>query len=226
MSIHEIRVIAGLGNIGREYQEHRHNIGFTVVRELARRLGMEFGPADSDVEAAVAVRNGATVHLLLPQRYMNRSGQALAAWSRRAGIALTGATPRQPAVEETGGEIVPEIVPEPIRPLIVCDDLSLPLGSVRFRVRGSSGGQNGLESIIDQLGGEVFPRLRLGIAPGSGEVPPPEWADLVLSPFAEEEREPVQALIKRAVDALECWLERGTEQTASRHNFRVRPALD
>lgn len=229
MSDPGIRVVAGLGNPGPEYAEHRHNIGFRAVMRLAERWGLVFGASDApdaDVLAASGVRFGAEAHLLLPQRYMNRSGQALRAWSRRTGIALSGAPEAAPvAAEEEAAEAVPS-GPAPVRPLIVCDDLSLPLGSIRLRAQGSSGGQNGLESIIDQLGGEVFPRLRLGIAPGRDEVPPEQWVDLVLTPFSAPETEAVEELVERAADVIECWCELGTEQAASRHNRRVRPSAD
>lgn len=228
MSDAEIRVIVGLGNPGPEYANHRHNIGFEAVRRLAARWKLRFDDPDADVQSAVGDRFGARIHLLLPQRYMNRSGPALLAWSRRSGIELTGASLRPLPPNDETGEAAPIEAPaaEAVRPLVVCDDLSLPLGSLRLRAKGSSGGQNGLESIIDSLGGEEFPRLRLGIAPSSREVPPQQWVDLVLTPFAADEAEAVQELIEAAADAIECWCERGTEQAASRHNRRGRPAAD
>jgi PTH1 family peptidyl-tRNA hydrolase len=109
-----------------------------------------------------------------------------------------------------------------IRPLVVCDDLSLPLGSVRLRPSGSSGGQNGLASVIDHLGGEEFPRLRLGIAPLAGNLDPEAWSEHVLADFEEGERPVAAELVAHAADALEFWLDHALEPAISRFNRRVR----
>ena len=198
-------LIVGLGNPGPTYSSHRHNIGYRVVERLADRLGVTFSTADPACHHTVETQAG--VILLKPQQYMNRSGEALVAWSGRQGIELTGSED-------------PEIAG--LRPLIVCDDLALSLGSLRLRERGSSGGQNGLASLIHLLGGEEFPRLRLGIAGGEGTVPPEDWADYVLSPFLSEEQSQVDDLVDLAVRTLECVLDLGVGQAASRFNRRIR----
>ncbi len=200
------RLIVGLGNPGDAYRHHRHNLGFRVVEELARRLGLAFqsgGPS-----YLVAVDGGLRGRLVLmkPLTFMNRSGQAVAAWSGDAGVAVTG-IPQAPAA---------------VRPLVVCDDLSLPLGSLRLRPRGSSGGQLGLASVIDHLGGEEFPRLRLGIAPLDRDIDPATWPDHVLADFDPEELSAADDLVARAAAALEFWLDHGLEPAISRFNRRVR----
>ena len=204
-------LIVGLGNPGPTYSFHRHNIGFQVVDRLADRLGLTFSAVDPACEQAVRSDEDRTLVLLKPQLYMNCSGDALLQWSRRKGIELAGSTD-----PEAAG----------VRPLIVCDDLALPLGSLRLRERGSSGGQNGLESVIHSLGGEEFPRLRLGVAGDEGTVPPEEWADYVLSPFLSEEGEQVGDQVDKAVQALECALDLGVGQAASRFNYRPRPEIE
>lgn len=215
-------VIVGLGNPGPEYAAHRHNIGFRVVDRLARRLELSF--RETVPACAEAAAGGERpFRLLKPLTYMNRSGVALVQWSRARGIALTGA-PEPAHTESVGPDAVEE--PAPIRPLIVCDDLALPTGSVRWRSRGSSGGQNGLASVIRELGGEAVPRLRLGVAPVDREVPATDWADFVLSPFVPEEAEAVEEMIDWACRSLECYLADGLEMAASRFNRRIRPEAD
>ena len=109
---------------------------------------------------------------------------------------------------------------------MVCDDLNLPLGTVRLRASGGSGGQNGLGDIIASLGSEDFPRLRLGIAPLSGVPEPEAWADYVLAGFAEDEKQVVEEMIVRAAQAALDWAEYGVEHAASRFNRRGRPAAE
>lgn len=191
------KLIVGLGNPGPGYRDHRHNVGFMVVDELARRRGLVWGGDDRRGLEAVDTRGGLV--LLKPLTYMNLSGDAVLAWSLRE--FPDGGAPR---------------------PLVVCDDLALPLGSLRLRGRGSSGGQNGLESIIEALEGADVPRLRLGIAPLAGEVDPARWADFVLKPFAPDEREAARSVVEHAADAVEHWLEAGLEDTVSRFNRRVK----
>jgi PTH1 family peptidyl-tRNA hydrolase len=104
--------------------------------------------------------------------------------------------------------------------LLICDDLSLPLGAVRLRARGSSGGHNGLASVIELLGHEDFPRLRLGIAPVGEPVPPAQWPDFVLTPFTADETAAVTNMVTWAADAVQFWHEHGVEAAASRFNRR------
>jgi peptidyl-tRNA hydrolase, PTH1 family len=171
-----IRLVAGLGNPGREYQRTRHNIGFMVLDRLAAdaRLPWDYsakwnaGWARSDVI------------MVKPATFMNRSGEAVAAIANFYKI----------AAEEV---------------LIVLDDLALPLGRLRVRNQGSSGGHNGLQSVIEHFGTEAVPRLRIGIgaAPSRGAV------DYVLGRFFEEEKTLVDATIKRAAEAVKCAVDKG-----------------
>ena len=171
-----IRLIAGLGNPGREYQRTRHNIGFMVLDRLAAdaRLPWDFsakwnaGWAKSDVI------------MVKPATFMNRSGEAVAAIANFYKIAAA------------------EV-------LVVLDDLALPLGRLRIRSQGSSGGHNGLESVIEHFGTEAVPRLRLGIG-----APPSHGAvDYVLGRFFEEEQPVLDATIKRAGEAVKCAVDKG-----------------
>jgi len=187
----------GLGNPGARYASTRHNIGFRVCEELAARLRAVFAPAWPEYRAAVV----GDLTLLEPLTYMNRSGDALAAWRDRAGH--------------------PDALP-----VVVCDDLHLPLGSLRIRERGGAGGQNGLESVLAAVGHEDVARVRLGVGPRTGAVPPEAWADYVLEPFAADEQDAVADLVGRAADAVLCLLESGVQAAASRHNWRFRPSPD
>ena len=193
-----VRLIVGLGNPGEEYRHNRHNLGFLVVEELARRLGFSFRQGGPSYLIARGKGQRENLVLLKPLTYMNRSGQAIAAWSRDTGLEL-------------------------VQPLVVCDDLNLHLGSVRLRPRGSSGGQNGLVSVIEHLGGEEFPRLRLGIAPLDREIDPADWPDHVLADFDPDEKAVADDMVAHAASTLEFWLDHGLEPAISRFNRRVRP---
>lgn len=225
MDYSSLRLIVGLGNPGPEYRHNRHNLGFMVIEELERRLGLNFQAEGATYSVAVdRVRNPSLV-LLKPMSYMNRSGQAVLDWARQAQVTVTG-RPAEVMVEtdDEGAEvIVHQDLPAGVRPLVICDDLNLPLGSVRLRPSGSSGGQNGLESVIEHLSGEVFPRLRLGIAPAGREIAPEAWPDFVLADFEPAELALAAELVDHAAAALIFWLEHGLDDTISRFNRRIRP---
>ena len=172
-----MKLIVGLGNPGREYRETRHNVGFMIVDEIARRHGLSWAMAPSQVpDAFVTKRYGAAPLLLAkPLTYMNRSGDAVAALARYYDIA-------------------------PADLLIVIDEAALPFGKLRARPRGSAGGHNGLKSIVERLGTQEFPRLRLGVGRGDGRR---DLADHVLATFEPEERTELEPVIARAADAAE-----------------------
>lgn len=220
-----MRVIVGLGNPGLAYRHHRHNLGFQVVEELARRRDLVF--RDDGSACAVAGNDLSTGGLVLvkPLTYMNRSGEAVRAWSRTSGVVLTGC-PAPPDVESTEFDDTTDsplfASPEAVRPLVVCDDLNLTLGSVRLRPNGSSGGQNGLASLVEHLQGEEFPRMRLGIAPLEGVLDPEDWADFVLADFEPGELAAAEEMVDHAATALEFWLDHGLEPAISRFNRRIR----
>lgn len=172
-----IRVIAGLGNPGPEYAATRHNIGFMVVDQLAAQFGSTW--ERSGKWEALSAKCGAVL-LVKPLSFMNHSGYPLLSVTQFYKV-------------------------EPQQILIVLDDLDLPLGRLRLRARGGSGGHNGLESIIMQFDTENIPRLRIGIgsAPRAGSV------DYVLSRFFDEEKPIVRSTIERAVEALKCVIDNG-----------------
>lgn len=219
-----MQLIVGLGNPGPEYARTRHNIGFLCVDELARRHGLAFGRLRHGCQAAAGEVGGREVVLVRPLAYMNRSGEALAAWARAAELPLTGAPP---AVEPDDG--LDPFPPPPgtaaLRPLAVVDDIALPLGALRLRSRGSDGGHNGLASLDRCLGGEHYPRLRLGVG-GVEPVPPERWADYVLEEFPAAAAAAVAELVAYGADALEAVLVHGVEGAGSRFNRRRPPAAD
>lgn len=187
-----MRLIVGLGNPGREYRDTRHNVGFTVVEEIARRhgLALAMGPAQVP-ETFIAKRYGSDPLLLAkPLTYMNRSGDAVAALTRYYDI---------------GADDL----------LVVVDDAALPLGRLRARSRGSAGGHNGLKSIIERLGTMEFARLRLGVGRGD---PRRDLADHVLATFEPDEKAALEDLITRAADAAEMFAVDGIEKVMNAYN--------
>jgi len=168
----QIRLVAGLGNPGPEYAATRHNVGFMVVDQLAAQFGASW--EKSRKWDALLAKCG-DVFLAKPTSYMNRSGYPLVAISQFYKI-------------------------EPTQVLVVLDDMALPLGRLRLRASGGSGGHNGLESVITQFGTDDIPRLRIGI----GDAPPAGSVDYVLSRFFEEEKPIARLAIDRAVEAVKC----------------------
>lgn len=186
----ELAAIVGLGNPGAEYERTRHNVGFRVVDELARRF--RCGSFKPRPYALVAERSGSRrVLLVKPTTYMNRSGQAVAALCREEGLV-------------------------PAQVLVVVDDVDLPLGQLRLRSRGGPGTHNGLRSVVEEVG-EGFPRLRLGVR---GTQPWSDLAAYVLAPFTEEEEPVAEAMVQRAADCVEEALFSGLARAANRFNVR------
>ncbi len=189
-------LIAGLGNPGVEYSRTRHNAGFLLVEELARGWGAKW-TAERRFESLVArsTRTGRTVWLVRPQTYMNASGEAVGALTRYYRVELPGL-------------------------LVVVDDADLPLGTVRLRSEGSSGGHRGLESVESQLGTRSYARLRLGI--GRTETTVREITGHVLGRFTAEEMEIFGRVVKHCVAQATCWMEEGIEKAMTRFNGQVR----
>lgn len=184
------RLIVGLGNPGLEYRDTRHNIGFMVVDELARRFGVSF-TEEKRWHGLVAKISGAW--LLKPQTYMNDSGR-----SARAVGQFYKVTPAET--------------------LAVYDDVDLPLGRVRMRLAGSAGGHNGIKSMIASLGTDAFPRLKLGIAAESGRPAGDRLVGHVLGKFREEELPSLNLIIQTAADALINALQSGLDAAMNRLN--------
>jgi PTH1 family peptidyl-tRNA hydrolase len=187
-----VKLIVGLGNPGREYRDTRHNVGFMVADEVARRHDMTLAMAPSQVpDAMVAKKFGAAAFLIAkPLTFMNRSGDAVAALARYYDIAP--------------GDL-----------FVVVDEVALPFGRLRARARGSAGGHNGLKSCIERLGTTEFPRLRLGVGRGDARR---DLADHVLSKFEADEQSALGEFIARAADAAEMFAAEGIEKVMNTYN--------
>ena len=187
-----MRLIVGLGNPGKEYRETRHNVGFKVVDEIARRHNLALAMAPSQVPDAFIAKKYGPEPLLVakPLTFVNRSGDAIAALSRYYDIA-------------------------PADLLVVVDEVALPFGRLRARARGSAGGHNGLKSVVERLGTTEFPRLRLGVGRGDSRR---DLADHVLSKFEAEEQSALEEFITRAADAAEVFAAEGIEKVMNTYN--------
>lgn len=177
-----------MGNPGAQYEETRHNLGFRVIEQVARRRGV----ALDRLECNALISSGNPM-LALPQTFMNRSGYSLRCLVQKH-------------------EVEPEAC------LVVYDEVRLPLGRMRFRAGGSPGGHRGMESVINNLHTEAIPRLRLGVGAAEGEPSGEDLVDYVLEPFRADEMEDVEALIERAADACEAWLEEEPQQVMNKFN--------
>jgi PTH1 family peptidyl-tRNA hydrolase len=189
-----MRVVIGLGNPGRRYRGTRHNLGWEVLDRLARQWGIAIDTEDGFAEVGRATVAGRRVLLARPQTYVNASGAAVAYLRRRH-----------------------RVLPEHL--LVIVDDLDLPPGVVRVREKGSHGGHNGLRSIIEELGTNEFPRVRIGL----GRPPAGTYAaDFVLEKPAAAERPLLDDAVERAAEGVVVWIEDGI-QAAMRH-CNTRPA--
>jgi PTH1 family peptidyl-tRNA hydrolase len=184
-------LIVGLGNPGPKYEWTRHNCGFMVIDELARRAGKEVKAPECQALTARATIGGEGVMLAKPQTFMNLSGVAVAALIKKYEVTERSSV------------------------LVISDDLALPFGKIRIRAQGSAGGQKGLKSIIDKLGGQDFPRLRLGIAP---DHPVNDSADFVLSEFPKKDRDALAQMVAMAADAVEAVLTTDVAKAMSKYN--------
>jgi len=176
-----MKLIAGLGNPGEQYRGTRHNVGFDIVDELARRHGLVWQTGRVDALEARWRRPEGPVIVAKPLTFMNLSGQAVGALMRFYKIALEDV-------------------------LIVSDDVNLPLGRLRARATGSEGGHNGLRSVAQHFGTTDYARLRLGV--GRGDMRR-DLADHVLARFGPEEQPGIDEAIVRAADAVETWVSEG-----------------
>lgn len=182
-----------LGNPGPKYEWTRHNAGFLTCDALAKKLGVNVNRARFKALTAICDIGGESVMLMKPQTYMNNSGEAAAEAARFY-------------------KIPPEHV------IVVSDEVSLPVGRLRIRQKGSAGGHNGLKSIIDQLGSDQFPRIRLGV--GAPPHPDYDMADWVLSVFRDQDAADIADAAKRAAEAVECYITEGPERAMNRFNTK------
>lgn len=186
-----MKLLVGLGNPGIKYAETRHNVGFRVIDRLADKLGTGVNRPFFRALTGQAVISGEKVILAKPQTFMNASGQAVAPllnWYKLSPADL----------------------------LVVYDDLDLLPGAMRIRPKGGTGGHRGMASIVEHLGSNEFPRLRIGIGkPGPNEGDTISW---VLGKFSPGDREELERVITRAVDALQCFVAEGINQAMNKYN--------
>jgi PTH1 family peptidyl-tRNA hydrolase len=188
-----LKVILGLGNPGREYEQTRHNVGWWVLDHLADVWRLDGWRRDGETLTLSGTFGGQPVRLVKPQTYMNLSGQVLRPYLRR---------PAWSAASDL---------------MVIVDEVAIPLGTYRLRARGSAGGHNGLKDVERALGTQVYPRLRVGIEPADkrriGDL-----SNFVLSPFGRDERPVVVDLLPRLQDAIEIWMRDGIVKAMNAHN--------
>ncbi len=188
--VNAMKCIVGLGNPGKKYEQTRHNIGFMVIEELAKRNDWKLNKKKFNGKFSLDKVDGEKVILLEPQTFMNLSGESL--------------RPLMEFYDMTINDII-----------IIYDDLDLPTGKIRLRQKGGHGGHNGIRSIIDQLGTKEFKRVRVGIGRPTTPIPVPDY---VLGKFNKEEDEDALASIKKAADACELWLRKPFQEVMNEFN--------
>lgn len=184
-------LIVFLGNPGPKYECTRHNAGFMTGDAMAKKLGVSINKARFKALTASAEINGEKVLLMKPQTFMNLSGEAV-------------------------GEAAHFYKIPPEHVIVVSDEVSLPLGKLRVRPKGSAGGHNGLKSIISHLGSDAFPRIRLGV--GAPPHPDYDMADWVLSVFRNQDLEDMLSSADRAAEAIVTYITDGPERAMNRFN--------
>ena len=184
-------MLVGLGNPGREYEKTRHNVGFRVTDLVSGQLKTKIDRLKFQALTRLVNYNGMKVLLVQPQTYMNASGAAVSALASYYKV-------------------------KPERILVIFDDISLPVGRIRVRKDGSAGGHNGIKSIIQSLGTDQFPRVKVGV----GAKPHPDYdlADWVLSKFSAQEEKDLAPALDHAAQAALMVLAQGTEKAASAFN--------
>ncbi len=192
--MNDIRLIAGLGNPGLEYEQTRHNVGFEVVDLLAKKLKVRLNKEKFSAAFGQAEFEDKKLILLKPLVFMNNSGQAVAAAANFYRL--------------TAGAI-----------LVIADDMALEPGMIRLRAAGSAGGHNGLADIIEKLGTDQFSRLRIGI----GSRNQADGRDYVLSRPSETERNLIDKAVAQAADAVIVWITEGVEAAMNRFNCKTTP---
>ena len=185
-----VKLVVGLGNPGKKYESTRHNLGFMVVDSFVSKKRGKFAEEKADYVMAALRIQGEHLYFAKPQTFMNLSGRAVKALSTHLEIA--------------SNEV-----------LVICDDFALPYGKLRVRLNGSDGGHNGLKSIIELLGTEEFPRLRLGIGPVPEHVPA---QDFVLDQFSQEEVDSLADFVKLGSSCLETILYKGITEAMNKYN--------
>jgi PTH1 family peptidyl-tRNA hydrolase len=190
-----VHLVVGLGNPGERYARTRHNVAWAVLDELAARHRAQPAPGHTTFRARAAVIDGRAVELLEPLTFMNLSGEALLAWRDRRG--------REDDL------------------LVVSDDVYLPLGTLRVRTSGSTGGHRGLESIEAAVGSRDYARLRIGVGAADSSA---ALREHVLEEVAPEEAPALAEAVRRAADAVGTWVAEGTLAAMNQFNRRTAPA--
>ena len=185
-----MKIIVGLGNPGNEYAKTRHNVGFMLVDALAEHLNINLWKDKFNAQIAEGRIGTEKILLVKPQTYMNNSGEAVGPLMRWY-----------------------KVTPEDI--IVAHDDMDIPAGTIRIRKKGSSGGHNGIKSLIAHLGSEHFPRVRLGVGR-----PLPGWSveNHVLAPFPQEDKTAVDEAIKYLIPAVECIVNDSVDMAMNKYN--------
>lgn len=191
-----MKLIVGLGNVGSQYAQTRHNAGFMVVQQLAERHGLTGAKARFHASVLEGMIGTEKVMLMLPTTLMNRSGLAVAEAARFHRI-------------------------EPSQVMIVVDDTALPTGAIRIRPNGGAGGHNGLADVQRALGTDAYPRLRVGIDAPVVNGYKVVLSDYVLTPFTDQQRFMLTPALTRACEALECFVTRGLETAMNMFNTKI-----
>ena len=184
-------LIVGLGNPGKEYERTRHNAGFRAIDALADSLGCKIDKGKFQGLYGQCSCNGIKLYLLKPLTYMNLSGRSVLQLSAYFNI-------------------------PPQRIIVLFDDISLPPGRLRVRADGSAGGHNGIKSIIQEVGSQAFPRVKIGV--GAKPHPEMDLADWVLSTFSAQEEKALAVCLKNAAEAALCIIDKGVPEAANRYN--------
>lgn len=191
------KVIVGIGNPDKKYAKTKHNVGWMILDELARRFKCDFGRTHNYMFAKFHI-NGDEVYLVKPLTYVNNSGEII------------------PHIQNLAANFAKDL-------LVVCDDIALPTGKLRIRKSGSSGGHNGLESLVAAAGTVNFPRLRVGIGAVPPGVPQPDY---VLSNFTKDQEEAIAWAVKTGADSVICWLMQGIEPAMNKFNSMNPPGTE
>lgn len=191
-----MKLIVGLGNPGREYGQHRHNMGFRCVNYFARKHDLEFNKRQSRSQIAKGRVAGENIILAKPQTFMNLSGQSVAPMVQQLNIPLNDL-------------------------VVICDDLDLPLGRIRIREKGSAGGHRGIQSIIDNLHSQDFARIRVGLGRPPEVRSEDDVAAYVLNEFTSDEQPLITEAVARVAEALEVLLSRGIAEAMNKFNQKA-----
>lgn len=186
-----MKVIVGLGNPGPDYESTRHNVGWWLVEHLAERWHFDAWRKDGDALTTTGLLGTKKVRLVKPLTYMNLSGAVL-----------------RPYLKRDGWKAAEDL-------LVVVDEIAVPVGEFRLRASGSAGGHNGLKSIEAHVKSRDYPRLRIGIRPIDERRTIGDLATFVLKPMPRDEREHIDALMPRLVEAVELWVSEGTQKAVS-----------